>query len=178
MEPSVGQRTGRTWVFVSVLSVRRFFPSSDCADEGSNGSNWMPKSLQTRGKETLHSCDVSRLEWDLQYLCKLVTKSQSVFFCFCFFCYHERCREPLDRTLSGDISCTVFHCPAVALQWDWVSTKTWSHFEFAQLSQSLFHNCLWHLLFPSTWFCVQPLHSRQEGGHVHSVRVRVCSLVY
>lgn len=91
MEPSVGQRTGRTWVFVSVLSVRRFFPCSDCADEGSNGSNWMPKSLEERGKETLHTCDFSRLEWDLQYLCKLVTKSF-----FFFLTDHERCREPFD----------------------------------------------------------------------------------
>lgn len=52
MEPGVGQRTGRTWFFVSTPSVRRFFPSADSTDEGSNGSNWMPKSLQKRGKET------------------------------------------------------------------------------------------------------------------------------
>lgn len=172
MEPSVGQRTGRTWVFVSVLSVRRFFPPQT-ADEGSKGSNWMPKSLQKRGKETLHSCDFSRLEWELQYLCKLVTKSQSVFGFFLsrkgvenrwtdFQRRHFLYRLPLSRSSA-----------AVRLSFNqnliqfWVCTTVSESFSQLFVTPSVTVQIIF----------VQPLCSRQEGGQVHSLSVRVCSLV-
>lgn len=148
MEPSVGQRTGRTWVFVSVLSVRRFFP---------------PQTVRTRVQKVLTGCQrvyrngekkrytvATSPDWSGNYgiYASLSQKVKA----FLVFFYHEKALRTVGRTFSRDISCTVFHCPAVVLQLDWVSTKTWYDFEFAQLSQSLFHNCLWHLLLPSKLF--------------------------
>lgn len=60
-------------------------------------------------------------------------------------------------TFSGVISRTVFHCPTVLLQLDWVSTKTWKDLVCTRVFECLryiFFKKFWAAVLQQKWRCI------------------------
>lgn len=86
-------------------------------------------------------------------------KSKRFYFFFLLFFFSLS--PQFDRLSAVTFPRTVFHCPAVLLQFDSVSTKTrHNDFQFAQVSRRLFHYRSWHLSVTVQIILVQPSCSR------------------